>query len=65
METRPRTPAKETGSGLDELQGSGKEVLPPDPTPENAEAAECPCSLITFLCERWLCGWPVNGDQQH
>lgn len=51
MEKLPRTPAKEMGSGLEELQCSGM-CSPPDHTPGKTEAAKCPCSLIIFVCGR-------------
>ena len=37
MEKLPRTPAKEMGSGLEELQCPRRKCSPPDHTPENTE----------------------------
>lgn len=66
MEKPPRTPAKEMGSRLEELQCSRKETLPSRLHPRKLRSSRVPMQFDN------ICMWEValrrsslNGDQQH
>lgn len=65
MEKLLRTPAKEMGSGLEELQCSRKEVLPTRSHPRKNRSSQVPVQFDYMYIWEVALRRSLNGDEQH